>query len=229
MNLSDKQQEFVESYATRCVFMGGRYSGKTTALITKANTYAKQYGRDNCLICTPSPRAESEIREFSPRPNCDVMSINRISIDDRIQDRSRIQDVDHVFIDEYAHIPQEDKTFITESDVKSINAAMTPDSSTSWFTQALNIEIEQLKDWETIVAPSYTNPSKQFIEVDDKTEQLDVAIVNGHAILERTDSVLYCVKCSESFIASNSSAIEKLNTYGKFHTVECENCAETFK
>jgi len=222
MNLSDKQREFVESDAKRCVFMGGRYSGKTTALITKANTYARQYGRDNCLIVAPSSRLANAIRKFDPRPNCDVISTNTNSHAEKIRVRNRIQAVDHVFIDEYTHIPQEDKAFITESDAKSISAAMTPNSSTSW----LRIKLEQLQAWETIVAPSHTNPTSESNGVNKSV--VNTAGINGHDIIE-SDEMLYCLSCGESIEMDADCPIETLYTYGKFHNIDCEQWVETFK
>jgi len=225
MNLSDEQQAFVESDAARSVFMGGRVSGKTTALMKKANRYAKEYGADNCLIIAPNHGMADEIRNYTPRRDCDVIKMAKNANAEIVNNSHTIQAADHIFIEEYTYIDKEHRKFISQSGATSISAVMTPINSSPWIRDELN----QLQGWETIVAPSYTNPSPRYcISVDGNTELLDVTRVNGHAVMP-SKNVLRCVKCSESFEASNGSAIEKLNTYGKFHTVECENWSETFK
>lgn len=230
MNLSDKQKEFIESDAARSVFMGGRCSGKTTALITKANRYATNYGADNCLIIAPTHRMGDEIRRGATRPNCDVIKMSKNARVETVKNRHTIQAADHIFIEEYTYIDSGSRKYISQSGATSISTVLTPIEE-----RMSSRVLDELQGCETIVAPSYTNPSVDFTRASDSlsqsvgiTELLDVARVNGHSILKRKDE-LYCVKCNESFEASNGSAIEKLNTYGKFHTVECENWAETFK
>jgi len=222
MNLSDEQEAFIESDAARSVFMGGRVSGKTTAVITKANRYAEKYGADNCLIIAPSSTMALQIRKFTPRPKCDVISMSKNAHSETLKNKHTIQTADHIFIEEYAYIDEEHKKIISQSGATSISAVMTPYNQNSWIED----ELEHLQDWETVIAPSFTNPSTSYS--DAPRDLTSITRINNHAIIENRNT-LQCAKCSESFEKPNGSAIEKLNTYGKFHTVECENWAETFK
>src|SRR6056297_2645914 len=147
MNLSDEQEAFIESDAARSVFMGGRVSGKTTALMKKSNRYAKQYGADNCLIIAPNHGMADEIRNYTPRRDCDVIKMAKNANAEIVNNRHTIQAADHIFIEEYTYIDKEHRKVFAQAGATTISAPRTPINS----TRSNGHELNQLQGWETIV------------------------------------------------------------------------------
>jgi len=221
MKLTAQQSAFVESNESHSAFIGGRMSGKTTAIIHRAaHLHSKHNENDSVLIVAPTPTMK---RSLSKRVKNDIpqaASSDRISVIDCSKPYPMlIRGKDHVLFDEFqlSDTNTVDEIVHKIMNIKTLSIAFTPPQR--------NLSIPN--SYEVFNAPTMSNPAvdpknvKRMSQMGESPVMIEIKKFSGHQIIDKYGKI-NCVVCGESTTYDEENALDRLASYGLFQRCDCE-------
>lgn len=220
MKLTAQQSAFAETDENLCAFIGGRQSGKSTAIMHRAaRLHSKHNENDSVLIVAPTPTMKRSLRKRVKNDIPQAASSDRISVIDCSKPYPMlIRGKDHVLFDEFqlSDTNTVDGILHKIMDMKTLSIALTPTKR--------NLSIPN--SYEVFSAPTMSNPAvdpknvKRMSQMGESPVGIDIKKFSGHHIIDK-DGKINCVVCGESTTYDEESAADRLASYGLFQGCDC--------
>ena len=228
MNLSKQQRSFVNSDEPYSAFIGGRQSGKSTAIMHRAaHIYSKHHGGQSVSIVTPTAAMKRELRKNFTNRWPKLASTDSITVfsatNPQSKGRKLIRGNKHILFDEFQHFGRgiRNAIFSMLGRFASVSIALTPTAGES--------QPSIPSKFTTVFAASISNPAvspgmvKNINQMSGNMGRglLEVTNFAGHKIID-INGQIKCVVCGESTTYDEENAFDRVASYGLFQGCDCE-------